>query len=52
MTVEKLIEKLKQLPQDKEIKVEVIDLLGISSDGPLQEVYETSDGQWVNLQSV
>lgn len=52
MTVENLIEKLKQLPQDKQISVEVIDRSGISSYGPLEEVYETADGQWVNLQSV
>lgn len=56
MTVEKLIErikKLKELPEDKRIIVDVVDHSGIISYVPLEEVRdETYDGKWVNLESI
>ena len=56
MTVERLIkriEKLKELPEDRRIIVDVVNSSDIKSYVPLEEVHdETYDGKWVNLESI
>ena len=56
MTVERLIkriEKLKELPKNRRIIVDVVDRSGISSYVPSEEVHdENYDVKWVNLESM
>lgn len=51
MTVKQLIAKLKEMPQDAEIVVELLTIYSSLGMGEIDEVYETADGQ-VNLQGV
>lgn len=51
MTVKQLIAKLKDMPQDAEVIIELLTINSSLSEGKIDEVYETTDGQ-VNLQGI